>query len=74
MLYVHKVVEFSKAMFTILPNYLPLLQPIADLLKKIGLVGTLVQPKNFQNINISIGLKKSYWLSSNRLICLGLLM
>ena len=42
MLYFHKLVEFSKALFTILPkNYLPLLLQIADLLKKIDLVGTL---------------------------------
>ena len=40
MSYFHKFVEFSKAMFT--TNYLPLLQQIADSLKKIGLVGTLL--------------------------------
>ena len=44
MSYFHKFVEFSKAMFTryIAKNYLPLLQQIANLLKKIGLVGTLI--------------------------------
>ena len=42
MSYLHKFVEFSKAMFTVLPKkYLPLLQQIDDSLKKIGLVGTL---------------------------------
>ena len=39
MSYFHKFVEFSEARFT--KNYLPLLQQIADWLKKIGLVGTL---------------------------------
>ena len=44
MSYFHKFVEFSKTMFTILQkNYLSLLQQIANLLKKIGLLGTLLK-------------------------------
>ena len=43
-----KFVEFSKAMATILPkNYLPLFQQIADLLKKIGLMETLIESTYF---------------------------
>ena len=42
MLYFHKFVKFSKAAFTIIAKtYFPLLQQIADSLKKIGLVGTV---------------------------------
>ena len=45
MLYFHKFVKFSKAAFTtyIAKTYFPLLQQIADSLKKIGLEGTLPQ-------------------------------
>ena len=43
MSYFHKLVKFSKATFTtyIAKTCFPLLQQIADSLKKIGLVGTL---------------------------------
>ena len=45
MLYFHKLVEFSKAIFSVYhisKNYLLLLQQIANSLKKIDLVGTPV--------------------------------
>ena len=42
MSYFHKVVKFSKAILLYCQKYLPLLQQIADSLKKISLVGTLV--------------------------------
>ena len=55
MSYFHKFVEFSKALLTtyryIAKNYLPLLQQIADLLKKIGVVGTLVN--NEKNLGMN---------------------
>ena len=42
MSYFHKFVEFSWSyVYYIAKNYLPLLQQIADSLKKTGLVGTL---------------------------------
>ena len=61
MSYFLKFVEFSETyVYYIAKNYLPLLQQIADSLKKIGLVGTLLQSRfwyiylgggiNFKNV------------------------
>ena len=60
MLYFHKFVEFSKAVYYIAKNYLPLLQQIDDSLKKIGSVGTLPVPVCLITASVDITAKSNY--------------